>query len=185
LGSIEDAIRQSPRCFGLQETHVRTLTGARHAICAVAIGCAAAGGVVLATPDAIAGRLATPVQHEPTSRASAAGPSAGNVAATVPLASFGPTDGLPFALERGRHAVAVVNVWLAPNATSADVVVRAFGVERRCDGALRVKPGTVARLRCDVVVRGVGGASFAIVATIRLADGSSITKLYEHTVDHA
>jgi hypothetical protein len=147
------------------------------------MACAAAGGVVLATPDAIAGGPAASVHHEPISHPTVTGAPAGNVTASVPLASFGPSDGLPRALERRGRAVAVISVWLAPNAISRDVVVRAFGVDRRCDGASRVRPGTVARLRCDVVVRGARGGSFDIVATIRLADGSSTTERYPHTID--
>lgn len=164
---------------------MRAVTGVRRAVCAVTMACAAAGGVVLATPDAIAGGSATSAHREPVGRASVTGASTGNATASVPLASFGPTDGLPHPLERGRRVVAVISVWLAPNAITGDVVVRAFGVDRRCDGASRVKPGTVARLRCEIVVRGTRGGSFDIVATIRLADGSSITRRYPHTIDKA
>jgi hypothetical protein len=164
---------------------VRTIAAARRAFCAVTIGCAAASGVVLATPDAIAGPSATPAHHEPIDRPPVAHAGAGNVTAGVPLASFGPTDGLPRTLEHGRRVVAVINVWLAPNAISGDVVVRALGVDSRCDRASRVKPGTVARLRCEVVVHGRRGGSFEIVATIRLVGGSSITTRYPHTIGEA
>jgi hypothetical protein len=150
----------------------------------VIIACAAVGGVLVATPAAIAGGPTTAAHHEPTTHPTSTRASAGNATVTVPLASFAPTDGLPHTLEHGGRAVALISVWLAPNVTSGDVVVRAFGVDRRCDGTSRVKPGTVARLRCPVVIGGRGG-SFEIVATIRLADGSSIVKSYPHTIDDA
>ena len=92
------------------------------------IGLLAAAAVVVATtgaaraPDGQMVAHATSAVAGPTPAETSSYP-AGDVVATIPVAAFGPADGLPQALVVGRTYPVVITVWVAANSGPAVVDV--------------------------------------------------------------
>jgi hypothetical protein len=104
----------------------------------------------------------------------------GNVTATVPEAAFGPVDTAPAVVVGGHEYPIVVTVWVAPGSGPATVEISGNAGRLANCPVETVKDG-VTRLRCSLRVSGTPVAEPDVVVSARLADGTKITRSYDHT----
>jgi hypothetical protein len=106
--------------------------------------------------------------------------ASGNVAVTVPVASFGPADGAPKVLVAGQTYPIVVTVWVA--ATSGPAVVNVVASSGRLAGTTRttVRAG-VTRLHYALVVSR-GASHLTIAVNAHTHDGGAVTTAYNHSI---
>ncbi len=107
------------------------------------------GGTVVGLGSAVQAVPKAPVAPEnPVAPETSAG---GNVSATVPVASFGPSDSAPPTLAIGRHYPVTIMVWVAPGSGPATVdVTTNLGQLSSCGRT--IVPAGVTRLRCTLSV---------------------------------
>lgn len=105
----------------------------------------------------------------------------GDVAATVPVAAFGPADGAPQTLRAGRSYPIVITVWVA--ATSGPAIVDAKTSSGRLTSCpQRVVSAGVTRLHCTLAVS--PGATHQVNVDVRASthDHGVVVSSYRHVV---
>lgn len=103
----------------------------------------------------------------------------GNVVATIPMAAFGPSDGVPKTFVAGRTYPIVITVVVA--ATSGPAVVNVVASSGRLVGATQVTvQAGVTRLHYALVVA-PGQTHVTIAVNARTHDDGTVTAAYNHS----
>jgi hypothetical protein len=107
--------------------------------------------------------------------------SSGQVVATVPAASFGPSDAVPQLLVAGRTYPVVITVWVA--AKSGPAVIGISTSSGRLTGcAQRIVPAGVTRVRCTLNAAPAAALYVSIGVSARTHDHGIVVRTYPHAL---